>query len=114
MKKRGRPFSKSVANTQVTDNIFKIEKGHPRIAKGRRASNRYALMLLERVMELTPLSDESITITKTICENRNVAYNLLLNVRRLIKTKRLGIVLVPTTLTDANKNYVGVRVWREA
>jgi hypothetical protein len=114
MKKRGRPFSKLVANTQVTDNVFKIEKGHPRIARGRRASNRYAAMLLERVMELTPLSNESITITKTICETRNAAFNLLLNVRRLIKTKKLGIVLVPTTLADADKNYVGIRIWREA
>lgn len=118
-KRRGR---KPRVNTEVsilnqtpfsTNNVFKIEKGYLPSRTRETETGNYVRMLVNIVKTMKPGSDESVMITNSICDSKNRAFNIILNVRRKLKQEGSNIVLTPNAILDQNRKYIGVRVWRK-
>lgn len=114
-KRRGR---KPRVNTDVTiinsfDNPFKVEKGLYPIYERGGSNSSLAQKFFEVIKTLKPGSDEYVTITTSILENKRKAFNMILYIRRKVKEQNLNIILTPNTLVDTKGKYIGVRVWRK-
>ncbi len=118
-KRRGR---KPRVNTEVsilnqtpssTNNVFKIEKGYLPSRTRETETSNYVRMFMDLVKNIKPGSDESIMITNSICDSKNKAFNIILNVRRKLKQEGSNILLMPNVILDQNRKYIGVRVWRK-